>query len=51
MTWIVWLRRYVFEKQQAIFKVADRQIKESQVKQKEQYKKRRGVIDYKLLRE
>lgn len=38
----------IFEKQQAIFKIADEKIKASQIKQKKQYKKRKGVIDHKL---
>ena len=36
----------IFQKQQTIFRIADERIKESQKKQKEQYKKRKGLISY-----
>ena len=36
----------IFQKQQTIFQIADERIKESQKKQKEQYKKRKGLISY-----
>ncbi len=36
----------VFQKQQSIFQIADERIKESQKKQKEQYQKRKGLIDH-----
>ena len=36
----------LIQKQQEIFKAADERIVEAQKKQKEQYKKRKGVIDY-----
>ena len=36
----------LIQKQQQIFKAADERIVEAQKKQKEQYKKRKGIIDY-----
>lgn len=36
----------VFQKQETIFQVADERIKRSQEKQKEQYRKRKGLINY-----
>ena len=36
----------LIQKQQEIFKAADGRIVEAQKKQKEQYKKRKGIIDY-----
>ena len=38
----------VFQKQQNIFQIADERIKESQKKQKEQYQKRKGLIEHDL---
>ena len=36
----------VFQKQQTIFQIADERIKESQKKQKELYKRRKGLTDH-----
>ena len=38
--------RKCFRNSKPSFKIADEQIKESQKKQKEQYKRRNGLIDY-----
>lgn len=38
----------VFEKQRKIFATADQRIKESQIKQKEQFRKRKGLVNYNL---
>ncbi len=38
----------ILKKQEAIFKAADERIQEAQRKQQEQYRKRKGVVDYKF---
>ena len=38
----------LIEKQDEVFKTVDKRIQEAQKKQKEQYKKRKGIVDYKF---